>query len=100
MAVSQPLISSRFPYLPLHLEVDGWHADVEALLDTASMAMWRYHPRTWPTATRLPIICVGRWPMAPVFSRPSTWAASTSGLSGRTPSSSLLLATSHLLAAA
>jgi predicted aspartyl protease len=34
LAVSPSLISPRFPYLPLHLELDGRHVDVEALLDT------------------------------------------------------------------
>jgi hypothetical protein len=34
MAMSQPLFSSHFPYLPFHLEVGHRADDVEALLDT------------------------------------------------------------------
>jgi predicted aspartyl protease len=32
--MSQRVVSSRFPYLPVHLDVDGHSEDVEALLDT------------------------------------------------------------------
>jgi predicted aspartyl protease len=32
--MSQSVVSSRFPYLPVHLDVGGHSDDVEALLDT------------------------------------------------------------------
>jgi predicted aspartyl protease len=34
VAVSQPLVSFHFPYLPIHFEVGQRGEDVEALLDT------------------------------------------------------------------
>src|SRR4051812_4153548 len=62
MALSQPLISNHFPYLPIQVEVGQRSQDIEALLDTGFEGALALPPALVPQGAV--IIGLSRWILA------------------------------------